>query len=190
MNKFFIFLSFFAFQYLNAAQKDSIKIKLDAYKKVKLTTDASKFDPLEREGLKQLIRAAELMDEIFKMQAYAGSRITDTIANPNLKKYIDINYGPWDRLDENRSFVKGIGPKPLGANFYPADMRKGEYDSLNDPKKSDPYTIIVREGNLLKVVPYSEAYQQMLFEASMCLKIASDFFKDSSKIKEIPIQQN
>ena len=180
MNKFFIFLSFFAFQYLNAAQKDSIKIKLDAYKKVKLTTDASKFDPLEREGLKQLIRAAELMDEIFKMQAYAGSRITDTITNPNLKKYIDINYGPWDRLDENRSFVKGIGPKPLGANFYPADMRKGEYDSLNDPKKSDPYTIIVREDNLLKVVPYSEAYQQMLFEASMCLKIASDFFKDSS----------
>ena len=180
MNKFFIFLSFFAFQYLNAAQKDSIKIKLDAYKKVKLTTDASKFDPLEREGLKQLIRAAELMDEIFKMQAYAGSRITDTIANPNLKKYIDINYGPWDRLDENRSFVKGIGPKPLGANFYPLDMRKGEYDSLNDPKKSDPYTIIVREDNLLKVVPYSEAYQQMLFEASMCLKIASDFFKDSS----------
>ncbi len=180
MNKFFIFLSFFAFQYLNAAQKDSIKIKLDAYKKVKLTTDASKFDPLEREGLKQLIRAAELMDEIFKTQAYAGSRITDTITNPNLKKYIDINYGPWDRLDENRSFVKGIGPKPLGANFYPADMRKGEYDSLNDPKKSDPYTIIVREDNLLKVVPYSEAYQQMLFEASMCLKIASDFFKDSS----------
>jgi hypothetical protein len=180
MNRYFIFFTIFAFQYLNAAPKDSIKIKLDAYKKVKLSTDLSKIDALEREGLKQLIRAAELMDEIFKMQAFAGSRTTDSITNPNLRKYMDINYGPWDRLDENRSFVKGIGPKPLGANFYPADMRKGEYDSLNDPKKSDPYTIIVREENQLKVVAYTEAYQQMLLEASMCLKMAAEFFKDSS----------
>ncbi len=180
MNKIFFFLTILAIQTSNAAPKDSIKIKLEAYKNVKLSTDASKFDIFEREGIKQLIRAAELMDEIFRMQAYAGNRITDTISNPNIRKYIDINYGPWDRLDENRSFVKGIGPKPLGANFYPADMRKSEYDSLKDPKKSDPYTIIVREDNKLKVVPYTEAYQRMLFEASMCLKMASGFFKDST----------
>lgn len=180
MNKIFILLSILVFQSSFAAQKDSIKIKLEAYKNVKLSTDASLIDPLEREGLKQLIRAAELMDEIFRMQAYAGSQITDSITNPNLRKYMDINYGPWDRLDENRPFVKGVGPKPLGANFYPADMRKSEYDSLSDPLKSDPYTIIVREDNKLKVVPYTEAYQRMLFEASMCLKMAADFFKDSS----------
>jgi hypothetical protein len=180
MNKIFIFLTIFAIQTANGAQKDSIKIKLQAYKNVKLSTDASKFDPLEREGLKQLIRAAELMDEIFRMQAYAGNAITDSITNPNIRKYMDINYGPWDRLDENRPFVKGVGPKPLGANFYPADMRKSEYDSLSDPKKSEPYTIIVREENKLKVVPYTEAYQNMLFEASMSLKMASEFFKDSS----------
>lgn len=180
MNKIFIILLIIASQQANAANKDSIKIKLEAYKNVKLSTDASKFDPIEREGLKQLIRAAELMDEIFRMQAFAGSRVTDTITNPNIRKYIDINYGPWDRLDDNRPFVNGIGPKPLGANFYPADMRKSEYDSLNDPKKSDPYTIIVREDDKLKVVPYTEAYQRMLFEASMCLKMASEFFKDSS----------
>jgi hypothetical protein len=180
MNKIFIFLTIFAIKTANGAQKDSIKIKLQAYKNVKLSTDASKFDPLEREGLKQLIRAAELMDEIFRMQAYAGNAITDSITNPNIRKYMDINYGPWDRLDENRPFVKGVGPKPLGANFYPADMRKSEYDSLSDPKKSEPYTIIVREENKLKVVPYTEAYQNMLFEASMSLKMASEFFKDSS----------
>jgi hypothetical protein len=180
MNKIIIFLLILASQSAFAAQKDSIKIKLDAYKVVKLSTDVSKIDPLEREGLKQLIRAAELMDEIFRMQAFAGNVISDSITNPSIRKYMDINYGPWDRLDENRPFVKGIGPKPLGANFYPVDMRKSEYDSLIDPKKADPYTIIVREENKLKVVPYSEAYQMMLFEASMCLKMASDFFKDSS----------
>ena len=180
MNKLVILLSFLFFQNAFAAPKDSIKIKLEAYKKVKLYTDASKFDPFEREGLKQLIRAAEHMDEIFRMQAYAGSPVTDTITNNNLRKYLDINYGPWDRLDENRPFVKGIGSKPLGANFYPADMRKGEYDSLKDPKRSDPYTILIREDNVLKVVPYTVAYQAALFEASMCLKMAADFFKDSS----------
>jgi hypothetical protein len=161
------------------AAKDSLKMKLDAYKTVQLTTDVSKIEMSEREGLKQLIRAAELMDEIFRQQAFAGSPITDTIRSGNLFKYMNINYGPWDRLDDNKPFVKGIGPKPLGANFYPTDMTIEEFNLLNDPKKKDPYTIIVREDGQLKVVPYSDAYQQPLREASMSLRIASTMFKDS-----------
>lgn len=175
---FIILLS--AIQPVFSAQvKDSIKIKLAAYKTVKLTADLSKVNLLEREGLKQLIRAAELMDEAFRMQAFGGSRITDTITNPDVLRFMQINYGPWDRLDNNRPFVKGIGAKPAGANFYPADMRASEYDSLQDPKKADPYTVIVREEGKLIVLPYSEAYKQMLTEASMALRVASDFFQDS-----------
>jgi hypothetical protein len=163
-----------------AAEKDSIKLKLDAYKTVKLTADLSKLNILEREGIKQLIMAAEKMDQIFRLQAYAGNLAADTISNPNVIKYLEINYGPWDRLDNNNPFVKGVGPKPLGANFYPADMRQSEYDSLKDPKKADPYTIIIREEGQLIVVPYNQAYEQYLFEASMALKEAANFFTDSS----------
>lgn len=162
-----------------APAKDSIQIKLESYKKVKLTADLTGISILEREGLKQLIRAAELIDEIFRAQAFAGSSLVDTVTNKNVIEFMRINYGPWDRLNNNYPFVQGIGAKPLGANFYPHDMRKSEFDSLKDPSKSDPYTVLIREENVLKAVPYNEAYKQWLTEASMALRIASDFFQDS-----------
>lgn len=162
-----------------ASAKDSIQIKLEAYKKVKLTADLSDISIVEREGLKHLIRAAEYIDEIFRAQAFSGSRLVDTITNKNILEFIRINYGPWDRLNNNYPFVNGIGAKPLGANFYPSDMRKSEFDSLKDPSKSDPYTVLVREDNVLKAVPYNEAYKHWLTEASMALRIAADFFQDS-----------
>lgn len=158
---------------------DSVALKLASYKKVKLTADLSKVDQEEREGLKLLIRAAEMIDMAFKAQAYGTNINADTVMNSNIIKFMEINYGPWDRLDNNKPFVKGVGPKPLGANFYPTDMRKSEFDSLNDPKKNDPYTIIVREEGALKVIPYTEAYQRFLLDASNSLKVASNFFKDS-----------
>ncbi|HEY1046984.1 MAG TPA: Zn-dependent hydrolase [Bacteroidia bacterium] len=158
---------------------DSIALKVASYKSVKLTTDLSGISQEEIEGIKLLIRASEMIDIIFRTQAYAGNVAADTIRTPSVEKFININYGPWDRLDDNKPFVKGVGPKPLGANFYPVDMRRSEYDSLNDPSKSSPYTIIVREDGKLKVLPYPEAYRDRLNEAANLLKIASNMFKDS-----------
>lgn len=158
---------------------DSIALKVQTYKKVKLTTDITQLDVQEREGLKLLIRASELVDIIFRSQAYAGNIAADTITNKSVQKFMEINYGPWDRLNNNQPFVKGVGPKPAGANFYPVDMRKSEYDSLKDPLKSSPYTVIVRENNALKVVPYSVFYRDRLQEVSDMLRIASNMFKDS-----------
>ncbi len=158
---------------------DSVALKLSTYKSVKLTTDVSKFSVEEREGLKLLMKAAEMMDIAFSLQACGPILEADTITDPDVIAFKKINYGPWDRLDDNKSFIKGVGPKPAGANFYPADMRKSEFDSLNDPNKNSPYTIIVREDGKLKVIPYSEAYQMYLQEAANSLMIASNFFKDS-----------
>lgn len=169
-------LSFKAF---SAKPIDSVALKLSTYKKVSLTTDISKFSVEEREGIRLLMKAAEMMDMAFSMQACAPMILADTVTNPVVVEFKRINYGPWDRLDDNKPFIKGIGPKPAGANFYPADMRKSEFDSLNDPNKNSPYTIIVREDGQLKVIPYSEAYRMFLQEASNSLSIAANFFKDS-----------
>lgn len=158
---------------------DSVALKLATYKKVKLTTDLSKLTIEEREGIKMLIKAAEMADMAFRVQAYGVNYAVDTVTDPEIVQFMQINYGPWDRLDNNKPFVKGAGVKPAGANFYPADMRQSEFDSLTDPKKNSPYSIIVREEGRLKVVPYSEAYAQFLREASQSLKNAADFFKDS-----------
>lgn len=166
-------------QTMAGTPKDSITQKINEYKTVKLSTDLNNVSIQEREGLKLLIQASEIIDQVFKMQAYSSNVAVDTISNPNIRKFIDINYGPWDRLNNNQPFVKGVGPKPLGANFYPVDMRKSEFDSLNDPNKKGLYSIIVREDEKLKVVPYSEAYQDKLQEASNLLKVASEMFSDS-----------
>src|SRR5688500_14795648 len=99
--KTLLFVCFCAFS-LNAfavKKVDSIALKLDAYKTVRLTTDLSKLSMEEREGLKQLIRAAELIDEIFMRQAYGGNMAADTVSDPSVHQFMRINYGPWDRLD-------------------------------------------------------------------------------------------
>lgn len=180
MKSIILSLSFICSSALFAAKPvDSVALKLATYKKVKLTSDLSKLSTEEREGVKLLIKAAEMVDMAFRSQAYGVNYAVDTVMDPEVIQFMQINYGPWDRLDNNKPFVKGAGVKPPGANFYPVDMRQSEFDSLADPKKNSPYTIIVREDGKLKVVPYSEAYAQFLREAAQSLKIASDFFKDS-----------
>ena len=58
-------------------------------------------------------------------------------------------------MDNNAPFIEGYGERPAGANFYPADMTKEEFDALEDPAKFSPYTIIRRgEDGKLKVVWY------------------------------------
>lgn len=157
---------------------DSVSQKLSTYKTVRLSTDLSSINGMEKEGLKFLVRAAEMINEIFKLQAYVGHPITDTITNEVVKKYMDINYGPWDRLNDNKPFINGIGPKPLGANYYPANMRQSEFDSLEDARKNSPYTILVREEGRLLVKPYNEVYISYLDQASMFLRNAADMLQD------------
>lgn len=157
---------------------DSVSKKLGTYKTVRLSTDLSHLTNMEKEGIRFLVRAAEVINEIFKLQAFAGHPITDTISNSVIKKYMDINYGPWDRLNDNIPFINGIGAKPLGANFYPSDMRQSEFDSLEDQRKKSPYSILVREEGRLVVKPYNEIYISYLSQASMFLRSAADMLQD------------
>jgi hypothetical protein len=159
---------------------DTVSQKLSTYKTVRLSTDLSGINETEKEGLKFLVRAAEMINEIFKLQAFAGHPITDTITNEVVKKYMEINYGPWDRLSDNKPFINGIGPKPLGANYYPADMRQTEFDSLTDERKNSPYSIIVREKGQLVVKPYNEVYSDYLNQASMFLRTSAGMLQDAA----------
>ena len=64
-----------------------------------------------------LIDVAKIMDELFWFEAYGDKQaLIDGLSDDTLKLYANINYGPWDRLNGNTSFVDGIGEKPLGAN--------------------------------------------------------------------------
>src|SRR5258705_3219496 len=51
-----------------------------------------------------------------------------TIPQADVRRLAEINVGPWDRLDDNAPFVPGVSAKPAGANFYPRDMSKEEFE--------------------------------------------------------------
>ena len=92
--------------------------KLSKYDTFKLTSDLSILTENERKMLPILKKAASLMNKLFWFEAYGDkSQLLDSISNEDTKKFVEINYGPWDRLDGNKPFVDGVGSKPPGANF-------------------------------------------------------------------------
>ena len=79
-----------------------------------------------------LIDAARVMDGLFWRQSYGDKdELMGRVDDPSLRRYIEINYGPWDRLAGNEPLVDGIGPKPAGARFYPPDMTKEEFEAAS-----------------------------------------------------------
>lgn len=158
----------------------NIKEKADEFIPFKLTTDLSVLTEKEKQMLPLLFEAAQIMDGLFWKQAWGDKQ--ELLANTpdeSLKRFMMINYGPWERLNANQSFVEGIGAKPKGAQFYPADMTKEEFEAFDHPKKSDLYTIVKRKTDKsLEVVPYSEAYKAELTKVSSLLKQAAELAED------------
>ncbi|HLL76942.1 MAG TPA: hypothetical protein VK421_16930, partial [Pyrinomonadaceae bacterium] len=78
-----------------------------------------------------LVEAADVADEIFWRQALPpGQSRAELFAladgDDELRELLLFNYGPYDRLDNNRPFLPA-GPKPPGANFYPPDLTDAEF---------------------------------------------------------------
>ena len=111
-------------------QSMDIQQRLRNYTSFRLETDLSVLSDNQRRMLPHLIEAADVMDGLFQRQAYGdvGGLLAD-ISDPGVRRYAEINYGPWDRLAGNEPFVEGIGPKPPGANYYPADITKEEFEA-------------------------------------------------------------
>ncbi len=153
---------------------------LNDYKEVELKADLSKLSSDQKNLISILIEASDIMDELFWLQTYGEKHeLFENIADSVTKAYVDINYGPWDRLNADRSFINEIGEKPKGANFYPLDMTKEEFNAMDDSTKTDLYTLIRRnEEGELYTLPYHEAYQKKLSQASELLKNAAEIAED------------
>jgi peptidase M49-like protein len=166
--------------------KAPIEEKLAQYITVRLTTDLSKLTDNERRMLPLLMDAAASMDAIFWRQAY-GNRdsLLRSIPDPAVQRYVDINYGPWDRLADNAPFVAGVGPKPKGAGFYPAEMTKEELEAAARKSPAtgkalrSQYTLVRRDsaGGLV-TVPYHQAYADQVTPAVGKLREAAGLAED------------
>lgn len=160
----------------------TIQQKLDKYTSVKLTTDLSKLSENQKKMIPILIEASKIMDELFWFEAYGDKEeLLKGIQDDDTRAFVKINYGPWDRLDGNASFVEGIGEKPKGANFYPADMTKEEFEAAELEGKASLYTFIRRdkEGNLM-AIPYREMFPEKIKKAASLLRDAAALADDES----------
>lgn len=159
-----------------------MKQRLAQFEEVTLTTDLSWLSENEREIIRILIQVSDIMDDIFWTQSYGDKdELFELIQNPYARQYAMIHYGPWDRLKANTAFVPGFPEeKPLGANFYPADMTREEFEAWDEPTKTSLYTLIRRdgEGNLV-AIPYSEAYKQQHEEAARLMRKAAELAEDA-----------
>jgi hypothetical protein len=170
--------------------KTEMEQKVEQFTTVKLDADISHLSENEKKILSLLFDAAEIIDELFWMQAYGDkdalfAKVTDEAS----REFLLINYGPWERLDNNEPFIEGYGPKPLGANFYPTDMTKDEFDAFNDPDKASEYTLIRRdeEGNL-KSIWYHIAFADQLRKVSDLLLQASELAEDEGLKKYLELR--
>jgi hypothetical protein len=164
----------------NKPQTSPMQSKVDAFAEVELKSDISALSPKDKELLGLLFDAATIMDEIFWEQAYGNKAdLLDTCSDQGIKQFVEINYGPWDRLNNEIAFLPNFGEKPKGANFYPKDMKEEEFDALEDSSKTSLYTLIQRgDDGKLKVVPYHIAYKEKVERAANLIKKAAALAED------------
>ena len=149
----------------------------DIYADFTLTADLSVYTENQREMIGLLIDASQIMDDLFWKQAYGDDYESwlASIGVAETRLFADQNYGPWDRLDGLKPFVDGVGAKPLGANFYPQDMSKEEFDAAYLPGKAGQYSLIRRNAaGELTLIPYHVAYAKQLSAAAALLHQAAD----------------
>jgi len=170
---------------------DPIEEKVNQFITYKLTSDISGLSENQKEMLKLFFQAAEIMDGIFWKQAF-GDDYKEYLAGINSaskKAFVEINYGPWERLNGNTPFMSGFEAKPEGANFYPTDMTKEEFDALKNEDKNSQYTVLRRnEDGSLKVIWYREEYKAEIEKAAELLNKSAELAEDASLKKYLTLR--
>jgi len=161
-------------------EKTEIQKKVEEYASFKLTTDMSVLTEKEKQMIPLLLKVAKIMDEIFWVEAFGDkSKLFTDDQDKYTKKFLEINYGPWERLSNNEPFLEGYGPKPPGANFYPAVMTKAEFEAWECPTKASLYTLIRRdESGNLKSIPYHIAFREQIRKAAGLIREAAELAED------------
>ncbi|MCE7990694.1 MAG: Zn-dependent hydrolase [Roseivirga sp.] len=160
------------------------------YTKVRLGTDLGTLSEKQERMIPILIEVAQIMDAIFWQQAYGDKEaLLNGISDQRERDFAAINYGPWDRLNNNESFVGGVGEKPAGANFYPTDMTKEEFEAADLEDKTSLYTILRRnEAGELYTIPYHEAFAEETQRASDLLKKAAELAENEQLKKYLTLK--
>jgi len=162
-----------------------IEKRLAWYSPTELSADLSALSDEDREVLDILVDASRYMDAIFLRQVWRGNlelqhrlEQLDGEGADAARAYFEINFGPWDRLEEMEPFV-GDFDHPEGAGFYPEDLTRKEFQTWIEEHPEDrvqlesTVTVVRRSAAGLEAVPYSEAYAVSLEPAAFKLREAA-----------------
>jgi len=167
-----------------------LRQKVEAFAKVPLKSNIDHLTESEKAVLNLCFDAAKIMDDLFWQEAYGDKEtLLASLPSDTYRDFALINYGPWERLNGNAPFVEGYGEKPLGANFYPKDMTKEEFDACTDPLKESMYSVLSRdaEGKLV-AISYHEFYAEKIEQAAKLLDSASKLAEDPGFAKYLSLR--
>jgi len=169
------------------------KNRLDIYKEVTLSADLSHLSTKQKQMLALLIDASKIMDDLFWQQAFSQDKKTflGSIKDEKVRRFAEINYGPWDRLDGDKVFLTQNDTKTHGAEFYPKDMTKAEFEQVTLAEKDGLYSIISRDddGKLITIA-YSEMYSDAINRAAAILEKAATFADDKEFSNYLSMRAN
>jgi hypothetical protein len=172
-----------------AAGDTDLARKIRRFSPTELTASTAHLSANDKKALAKIIEAAKLMDPLYLRQVWSGNEALKkkleadkTTAGQLRLHYFLINDGPWSRIDSKEPFIHGVPhEKPLGANHYPEDMTKEEFnawvETLPEAEKQKAtgfFWMIRRDANRkLMTVPYSKAYAEFLVPAAKLLREAA-----------------
>lgn len=150
----------------------------------------------DKKALGKLIQAARIVNHIFMQQIWTGDlalyqklqQDKSPLGQARLH-YFWINKSPWSEIDEHKAFLSGVPQtKPPGANFYPPDMTKEEFENAvkdlypESKMMAEGFFTVVRRGqnHKLKFVPYSTEYSADLGRAAKLLRDAAALTDNAS----------
>jgi hypothetical protein len=172
-----------------------------------IRVDTSRLSTGDHDALAKLIEAARIYNDIFLRQLWSGNvalydklRKDSTPVGKARLHYFWLNKGPWSDIDEYKAFLPGVpARKPLGANFYPEDMSKEDFEhwvaTLSPEDKAQAmgfFTVIrwkpstmpsntgaapTRQRDQMEAVPYSQEYKDDL---SRC----ADLLREAAKLTD------
>ena len=176
----------------NTQRIDMLKQKTARFAKTELTYDTSLLDERQTVVLKKLYEAAKIIDEIYLDQVYSKNKKIkaelekgSSEENRLTLQYFNMMFGPFDRLDHDKPFYD-TQTKPAGANFYPEDMTKEEFNAWIKTHPEDEaaftseFTVIRRDGDKLIAIPYTEYYKEPLDRIAKLMREAAEFADNPS----------
>lgn len=178
-----------------------IKKSLDTIVFLEVTQDLSHLSENERGALRHCVSAAQIITELYLAQRYPENlRLREELRQrtdqegKDLLRYFELNGGPWDQFNEQKSFIPGVAARTKGLSFYPAGITEEEWKSWlaehPDERTSfeSNYTVIKKVNGVLMAVPYSDAYSPFLEKAAQELTSASALLPESNLKKFLALR--